>query len=323
MRPLVALLALALLAAPATARAECRAAYTPDSLVSDIQSMQAALPTEDRATLGMVAKRVEENLVCLGRSAPPLVFANAYRLIGAAKMLADNDVSGAGRWWRTALEVDPSHTWDASEVPLGHPLRAAYEAQRDAALNDLVKVEGYTMAQPAGSRFLIDGRPLEEPAARMDRVHIVQQVAEDNSVRGSWKVDGNDFPPQVLKKVVAAAPGKQPKKSGKGPQVVSEASDDGVARVIVQRVRPKEKTPLLLAGAAGMLGAGGVYALAWSSRQTFEAATTTQQLEAARDTTNLLVMASGGVFAVGMGVGYWGAILGRSGAPVPVVPLSD
>jgi hypothetical protein len=72
-----------------------------------------------------------------------------------------------------------------------------------------------------------------------------------------------------------------------------------------------------------MLGAGGVYGIAWSSRQTFEAATTTAQLEAARDTTNLLVMASGGVFAVGLGVGYWGAILAGGGAPLPVVPLSD
>ena len=44
------------------------------------------------------------------------------------------------------------------------------------------------------------------------------------------------------------------------------------------------------------------------------------QLEDARDTTNLLVMASGGVFALGLGVGYWGAIL--QGAPLVILDES-
>ncbi len=71
------------------------------------------------------------------------------------------------------------------------------------------------------------------------------------------------------------------------------------------------------------MGAGGVYALAWNARGEFDAATTTEQLLAAQDTTNMFVIASGGVFAVGMGIGYWGAILGADGMHSPAtIPLA-
>jgi len=317
------LLLAALLLAPGVARAECRAAYTLDSLGSDIQKLQGALPTADKATLGQVSKRVEDNLVCLGRAAPPLVFASAYRLIGAAKLIAEDKPDVAAAWFRTALEIDPNHTWDANDVPADHPLRAAYEAQADAATSPVKQLEGMTIVRPAGSSFLLDGRPLQEPAAREERPHILQQVAEDNSVRASWRIEGTAFPEQVLRKTAAAPTAKPDKKkpdASRG-QVVTEASEEGVARVIVQRVRPKEKTPLMLAGAAGMAAAGGVYGLAWRSRGTFEAANTSDQLLEARDTTNLLVMVSGGVFAAGLGVGYWGAILDAPAASAPLPTL--
>lgn len=323
MRPTVALLSLALLFTPALARAECRAAYTPDVLVTDIQAMQAAIPANDTATLVSTGKRVEESLVCLGRAAPPMIFASAYRLIGAAHLLGQADEVGARRWFRSALEIDASHDWDAMEVPLGHPLRAIYDAERDAAMSPIVRIEGKELVQAAGSTLTLDGRPLEAPAARLDRPHILQQVAADNSVRGSWKLEGNDFPDQFLRAVAAPTASKKAPKKDKNAEVVKAASDEGVARVVVQRVRPKEKTPLLLAGAAGLVGAGGVYALAWNARGEFDAATTTEQLLAAQDTTNMFVIASGGVFAVGMGIGYWGAILGADGVRhAATIPLA-
>jgi hypothetical protein len=146
-----------------------------------------------------------------------------------------------------------------------------------------------------------------------DRPHIIQQIGSDRGVRGSWLIEGNAIPPQFLRDALAPVPVEEPvatkvKKPKKGSELLTQPSE-GLQVQTVDRVRPPEKTPILIAGVLGVLGAGGVYAASYAARSEFDQATTTEDLERTRDATNMLVVTSGGVLLAGLGVTYWGIVL--------------
>lgn len=306
---------LATLAWAAPAHAECQNAYTAETLVNDLQTLNLALRNLDESAYATSAKRLESGIVCLGGQAPPPIFASAYRYIGTYHYMVLKDEPGARRWFRVALEIDPTHEWDAGELELGHPMREVYEQERLVAPTGLTELEGKVVNLPAGSTLALDGRPLTEAAATSDRPHIVQQIAVDRTVRGTWLIEGNAIPEKFLRgaDAVAAAPAEEPTKGKKGKKGKDAAAltqpTEGLQVQTVERLRPPEKTPLLIAGTLGILGAGGVYAASYFARQEFDAANTTDELDQTRTTTNALVLASGGVLLVGVGVGYWGIVL--------------
>ncbi len=306
-------LALALAWAP-TARAECTQPYPGDQLVNDLQVMQLSMRNLDEVTFAAAGKRLDAGIACLTSAAPSPVFASAYRYIGAWHYLVGKDEQKARRWFRTSLEIDPTYAWDASELELAHPMREVFEQERQVAPNGLTKIEGKVINKPAGSSVTIDGRPLDEPAATVDRPHVVQQVGSDRGVRGSWLIDGNAIPAQFLRDELAPVPTEEPvattktKKPKKGQESLTQPSE-GLQVQTVERLRPPEKTPLLVGGVLGVLGAGGVYAASFATRAQFDQATTTEELERTRDLTNALVLTSGGVLLAGLGVTYWGIVL--------------
>ncbi len=309
----------ALLAWAPAARAECTQPYPGDQLVNDLQVMQLALRNLDDATFAAAGKRLDVGIACLTSAAPSPVFASAYRYIGAWHFMVNNDPVKAGAWFRTSLEIDPTYAWDATELELAHPMRELFEVERQAAPLGLVALEGKVVNQPAGSKVTIDGRPLEEAAATVGRPHVVQQIASDRGVRGSWLIEGNALPSQFLRDAMAPAPADETavvtetkKKKKKGSENLTQASE-GLQVQTVARMRPAEKTPLLIGGVLGVLGAGGVYAASFAARSQFDQANTTEDLEKTRTMTNALVLASGGVLLVGVGVGYWGVILDGGG----------
>lgn len=321
MRSLLPLLGLAAtLAWASPAHAECTAAYTGEQLVNDLQTLNLALRNLDETAYGNTAKRIETAIVCLGNQAPPPIFASAYRYIGAYHFMVLHDEPGARRWFRSALEIDPTHEWDATELELGHPMREIYEQERLVAPTNLAELEGKAINLPAGSTLMIDGRPLLEAAAATDRPHIVQQVATDRTVRGTWLIEGNAIPEKFLRDAsVAVGPVEptKPEKEKKGKKAKAETAAAGTGNALVvqqvERLRPPEKTPLLIAGALGVVGAGGVYAASYFQRQAFDEAHTTEDLEQTRTLTNALVIASGGVLLIGAGVTYWGVVLDGGG----------
>lgn len=317
LRSLVCSLALAVaLAWSPAARAACEKPYPGDQLVNDLQLAQVALRNLDEATYATTGKRLDAGIACLTSQAPSPVFASAYRYIGAYHFLVTNDVEKARQWFRTSLEIDPTYAWDASELDLGHPMRAVFEQERQIAPSDAVAVAGKVLNEPAGSKITIDGRPLDEASATLDRPHIIQQIGSDRSVRGSWLVDGNAIPSQFLRDELAPLPEEtavattvvKPKKPKKGAENLTQPSE-GLAVQTVERVRPAEKTPLVVAGIVGVLGAGGVYAASLATRSQFDTASTTEDLESSRMLTNALVLTSGGVLLAGLGVTYWGIVL--------------
>jgi hypothetical protein len=311
-----------MLAASGRAWAECTQPYLGDQLVNDLQVMQVALRNLDEATFATAGKRLEAGVPCLTSSAPSPVFASAYRYIGAYYFLVGNDPAKASRWFRTALEIDPTYAWDANELDLGHPMRAAFEQERGSADTTPVAIAGKVINKPAGSTITIDGRPLTEASATADRPHVIQQIGSDRSVRGSWLIDGNAIPPQFLRDEMAPATAVaepepvKPTKKKKGEENLTQPSE-GLQVQKVDRMRPAEKTPLMIGGALGVVAAGGIYAAAFAERQQFDRASTTEDLDASRTATNALVIASGGVLVLGLGIGYWGIVL-DSGAGVGV-----
>jgi len=311
------------LLAPRAAHAECKAAYTSAELVNDLTSSQLALRNLDEATFTDAGKRLETGVGCVSNAIPPMVFASAYRYIGAYRYL-EHDTEGARKWFRTSLELDASYQLDANELELDNPIRQVFEEERDTANTPPTKVEGKILSQPAGSTFALDGRPLAVAAATPERPHILQQIATaDKSVRGTWVLDGASFPAQVLQDASMAAPtpeeqAKLDKEAKKAKtKVAKEAPKEKVANVEytdsgalkVDRVRPAEKTPLMVVGAVAIAGAGGLYAASFLTHEQFLQSKTTEQVTESQTLTNALVLTSGGVLLAGLGVGYWGVIL--------------
>ena len=316
-----ALVALLLLAAPlahAGEAAPCAAPYTTDALAADLSAVQTALRTLDDAGFEAAGKRLEAGLVCLDRPVAPGVWSAAYRYIGAWHFLIPGDERTARCWFRSSLELDPAYTWDADELDPAHPLRAVWDAERGAAAAEPVPAPDRTWAPLApGARLLVDGRPAPAPAATLDRPHVVQRVTgagADTKLEAAWLVDGNLFPAELLAAPVATvAPPSLPDPHASPPDT---ADDLGFSSVAAVRERPPAKTPLLLVGAAGVVAAGGVYALSWDARQDFDAATTSADLRRLRDRTNTFVLASGATLVVGVGIGTWGVALDGGGRAV-------
>jgi len=305
---------------PHRAVAGCPAAYTSEQLVNDLTMLQLALRNLDEASFNAAGARLEAGIGCVGNPVPAMVFASAYRYIGAYRYL-QKDTANARLWFVSSLELDPTYNWDASELELDSPMRQVFEEERARAQVPVVPIPGKVLAQPAGSTLSLDGRPLDKAAATPDRPHVLQQVAtSDRSIRGTWVIQGNDIPAQFLQDadLVGPTPEEAAKaekaskklvkeKKSKEQMAQVEYTDSGAVKV--ERLRPPEKTPLMVIGAVGIAGAAGIYAATFATHDQFENANSTEDLVAAQTLTNALVLTSGGVFLIGAGIGYWGIVL--------------
>ena len=253
--------------------------------------MTEALRNLDEATFKRIGQEMEVKLPCVGRKMTSRVYASAYRYIGTQHYL-NKDLVGANRWYLTALELDPTFEWDINDLGPGHPLRASFESQRELAAIDPEPVAGKMLLIPAGGSLYLDGRVITRAAATPGRPHLFQIISEaDGSLRQSFVIDGNAIPPQFLQDEVAY----------------------GDIRVVkVNRVRPLAKTPLMIAGGAGMMIAGGLFAASYATNTQFYSAGTTDDMLRYQSLTNTLVIASGLAAATGVSIGYAGVMMGTS-----------
>lgn len=282
---------------------DCPSVYNSQQILTDLQTIQAALRAQDTVTFTPNAERLENSLGCMAVPVPPLVFASIYRYLG---VLSYNrgDIEIARRWFRSSLELDPSYSWNEAELAMDNPLRGIFDEERNNLILDPVVVEGMQLIEAAGSSFVIDGRPLTEAAATTERFHVIQQIGtSDRGVRATWTIAGNDFPPNLLVASTEAATTST--------EVAPVMAQPEVIKV--ERIRPPEKTPLIIAGIVTGAAAGGLYTGAWLTRGNLATANTSAELAAIQSTTNLLVMASGGVLLVGLGLESWGVLLDGGG----------
>lgn len=318
-------------ATPTSARAQgagCDAPYTSSMIAEDLGVMTMALRELDEAAFNRAGARMDLGLACMTEAMPVAAYASAFRFLGAWRYLTGDADIGV-RWFRTALEVDPAFAWDVNDLPQGHPMREAFESERAMAGQAATSLEGMVLDPPAGTQILLDGRPMTEARLTSGRPHLIQVVETATSVvREAWLIDGTAMPDSLLitqqeadarAAALAEAEGKGKGSKGdkKGRTAVATTSatgsgDDPFAVQSVRRVRPVAKTPLLVAGAAGIVASGVVYGLSFPAQDRFEAATTTDELLAAQSATNTLVIASGATLAVGLGLGVVGIQLDGS-----------
>ncbi len=328
MRTLPCLLGLVLAFVPSVAHSECAVRYQLPTLARDLGTMQSSLRNLDETTFRDAGEQLKLGLPCMGTAAPVQIYASAYRLLGALYHLQGDTEQGEA-WFRSAIELDSGFSWDVRDFDVGHPIRTSYDtlgAQLDTVPSP---VSGQQLVAPPGSTLLIDGRSLDEAAATTDRPHLVQQVGSDGAIVNTWVIDGNAFPAALLQPAGAdpepsslvtgeEAPEESSRKetrrerqarAGQPAPVVDTSGSPLDEVVAVERLRPPMKTPLLVIGGVGLAGAGGTYAASYVMQQRFQEATTTDEIESLRATTNALVLGAGGAALLGVGLGYWGVLL--------------
>jgi tetratricopeptide (TPR) repeat protein len=273
---------------------ECARSYTSSELSRDLGSMTTAMRSKDASALLDTGKRMADQIGCVRKDLPPRVFASAYRSIGVYYYTA-GEMDQASRWFRTALELEPSFEWGASDLSLDDPMRRAFDSHRSAATAEAVALAGKSISAPSGATLKLDGRALSEAAATTDRPHILMVVGEDRVARQVFVIDGNAIPDQFL--------------SDREEAEEEAAPEDLYAAQKVERVRPPAKTPLMVAGGGLAIAGGAMWATTFATRAKFESSTTVSELDKYQKLTNTLVVASGVTFALGLGVEYVGIII--------------
>lgn len=296
----------------------CEGVYTSDQLFEDLTAIGEGMKLEGGGEMTQAGTRMEAGIACMAEPLTPNLYASVYRSLAVYQFNAGN-ADKAALWFRTAREIEPTYAFDADAMDLGSALYKTYEAARQYEGAEHVAMDGVRLVVPAGSKVLVDGRAVEEPSATLDRYHMIQQVGSDGMVRASWLIEGNSYPDRLVEEATMAsnevketetkakAEEKEKRRKKDAEVLAGGYTTDEVTTI--QRERPPLKTPLIVVGAAGLAAGAGIYAASFSARGQFDEASTVAELDAARTLTNTLVMASGGVAVVGLGLGGFGMIL--------------
>jgi len=320
------------------ARAECTGTYTGDQLVEDLGQMTVALRALDEERFQSAGLRLEGNLTCAKQKIPVGVFASAFRFIGAYHYLSGRD-EVARAWFRSSLELDGDFQWDITELDLEHPMRRTFDEERAVATAAGEPLEGMVINPPSGSTLLLDGRSFTEPLMTGDRPHVLQVIGDDQSIRQVFVIEDGQIPEQFLlsesmlkaRQEAASAASSEKKKKKKNKkkdkkkdteapeesavETSSAASSDNEYDVVrVERTKSGSKIPMLAGGGAALIASGVLYGLSSASHKNFDTVDTTDDLNAARNMTNQLVMASGVSLVAAVGMGSIGLALGGEGA---------
>lgn len=281
----------------------CEQPYSTSDLLDDLVAVESAAQGGDGAQASAVAARMEVGLGCLEEKVVKVMLGRTFRSIGAGFVAAGDEERGA-KWIRSALDMDRNFEYGTSEYAIDHPFRTFYEQLSAEAPSIPIPMEGREFV--AGSAY-IDGRRVETPAASPDRIHLLQIV--DASTQ-SWIFEGTQIPAGALVSQVAVETGKKKKEKAPKEAKARKKNAPAAAPSGVVVIRPKEKTPLLLAGSAIIAGAGGMFVGSVLTRQQFESVRSSEdELRKAHRTTNRLYVGSFALLAVGVGGVAWSVSL--------------
>ncbi len=299
----------------------CAEDYTGDDFLDDMTTAQSALRSGDDYSFINAVTSLQGGLDCLSEALPPRVLASAYRMIGA-QIVLEGDTADGQRWFRTALELDPTFRWDISEFSQEGTdalVRDAWNAELGTS-HEQQTLSGVGLSA-GGGRLLLDGREIRAPQAALARYHLLQLLGEGGAVEQAWVIEGNDFPDEVLGSDSSAAPvadrgaDEEPEegrreRTQREPRERRQKDAIGSAGVIsVERNRPPLKIPAMVVGGLGLAAGGGLYAMSFGAAGDFESATTEAALLDARSRANTLVLASAALTAAGAGLGTWGVLM--------------
>ncbi|MBT3221676.1 MAG: hypothetical protein HN348_21575 [Proteobacteria bacterium] len=337
MRSLAALVGLIGLAFGGVANAACEAPFTMDDMLMGLTEVEDHLRNGKDADAGTAAKDMDGKLACMDAPLARMIAARLYRAIGAGTFSSGDTARGMS-WLITANEIEPGFVYGLDEISEDHPVRFAFMDASDQSGGDRETVEGDFV----DGLVYLDAKKVSSPSARPGRVHLLQHVAEDGTVRG-WLIEGAAFPEELIAAPAVAEvdpeekgkkpkekaakepkepkekPAKEPKESSdKEPKAAKEpktkktkapkvkTSEDGTYYSTPQW--PAERVILVAGGSAIIAGSVAMYAMSAVSRGKFNDATTLSDVSDYKKTTNGLAVGSAAVGALGVGTLGFGVL---------------
>ena len=292
-----------------TAHALCDGSvYTAQAIVADMQLMTEGILSKDKSKIMYVGTKMEKSLLCMRSPAPPKVFATLYRGLGVYYHTVENPKEG-NRYFRTSLELEPSFSWGTEEFLQSDPIHQAFEQQRVIASVEEEFVPHRIFSIPENTALYLDGRPLRWPTATPERPHVLLLVdANTKEVQGRYLLNGNEFREELL---VEGEPDLQVYDE-------SEVEEMFVVKKVT-RMKPPAKIPLVVAGGTFALISGGMYGYTFKLNQEFQNSINTQEMKDIQSKNNSLVIASGAMIGLGLGLGYTGVLIDGQGLGLPPI----
>ena len=275
--------------------AECTETYVVSNVMSDIKKVKTALQDADDEILVSLGKDIEKKMLCL--DGPLLsngqVFEKLYRIIGYGYFYGE-DKANAQKWFSSAQEALPSFRF-SSDALEDEDLRQFYEDTREKR-QEKAAVEGKLLQVPAGTKLYLNGNLVngtEFSKGQYNYAYLISEVGDNLQVQARFSFE-DSFPSELLK-------------DDDG----SELYDASMKKV--ERIRPPEKTPLMILGGVTTLAAVGMYGYTFKTNQDFEAATNPDDMRSIQSLNNNLIISAGVVGFVGFGLGYTGVLIDSNG----------
>ena len=326
MRPILVLFGL-LVATPALAQQRaCPDDYTVKTLRGQMDTVDQAIAQFDLDYARSVANDARAEMRCLKTIVDPSDITRIARQLGLLAFF-DQDEAGASRWGLLAKQADAGLPWPES-VGKDHPFRVL--------LDDVDRPipggpEGKGLIPPKKGAIFMSGEILFEPVAPAEVPQLMQHIDNKQQVLETYWQDGAAFRDEILSDEpgpykapkwytppggeTVADKGKpdkgKPDKPDKGKPDKPDKPDktdrgkkpkDDDVEDIDRGSKKKVKVPNLVIGVSLAAVAGGLYGLAYATKQGIKNKDTDDKKASARTMANALVLTSAGVGAAAVGV---------------------
>ena len=277
-----------------TAYAECEDPYAVSEVMADLKKAKQALKDADNSVLVSVGKNIEGKLLCLDAAllGNGQVFEKLYRYVGYGYYYKDNR-DESKKWFSSAQEALPSFRYSTDALE-SEELRALYEDVR-INRNEKTVIEGQSLQVPAGTKLYLNGNLIsnaEFSKGQYNFAYLLSEVGDNVQVQARFPFQ-DTFPEALLK------------------EGMDDIYDASLKKV--DRIRPPEKTPLMILGGVSTLAAIGLYSYTYKTNQDFDSATTPDDLRNIQSFNNNLIITSGVVGFIGFGLGYTGVLIDSQG----------
>lgn len=275
---------------------ECDVPYATKDVMEDLNKVKDALKENKTGDFIRLGKKIEREILCIDASlvgnAP--VFDKLYRYIGYGYYYSDNKAE-AEKWFRSAQEAFPNFRFSADALE-EKVLQDYFLSVREYNRLEREEIEGMSLNIPAGTKLYLNGI-LTTKAAFSKKQHNYAFIVSgtDSNVQIQARFEFEDvFPKEIISEGTS-----------------NDVYDSSVKKV--DRIRPPEKTPLMIVGGVSTLIAAGLYGYTFKTNQDFEAATNPDDLRSIQSFNNNLIISAGVVGAIGFGLGYTGFMIDEKG----------
>jgi hypothetical protein len=306
------LIFLAVLLGPSLAHATCALPTTARDIATAVNDVDQAFVAMDINTFNEAEARATSGIECLEEALTPYDAAGVHRST-ALRAFIVRDTDAARTSYATALAAQPNFNLPIAIAPEGNSLHQLYAEARELSEE---KPDRIALEVPRGTVLLVDGRrvqmrPLNRPA-------VIQLVDLQGTVLWSRYVPERGIEPDfsefegAIPDVASSQPPVSEGRISPKPEPRTSFRIESQTRTPRGVTRPPASTSTrkLVAGAAGATVVAAVfYATALSTASTYHNTQTPyKDLDTLRSRTNGLVVASGAIGAVGLGLGAYAFI---------------